>query len=410
MLTWYLRQYGWDFEVLSPSIALQQQVWIDPKASSYFPQDATVVEAKPMALSNVLRRMGVRSLSWQALLPMFSAGNKLLRKKHFDLVFFSTTAFNFFCLGRLWLLRFRVPYVLDFQDPWFRNEPSIVTSKHVWKARIGNFISSFLEGYAVNKAAGLVSVSPHYLSTLKQRYPKALPFRKGAVATIPFGALARDFEGSVATDRPEGNVPSLTITYVGAGGVVMERSFDRLCRGLARLRKSHPEIMQLFRIRLTGTDGGWTEGGQKILKNRADALGIGDLVIEDPAIIPYSSATAIANAADGLLVLGVDEPAYMASKLFSYASLGKPLLACIHGKSQMNDHFSRFPELGIAIHFDQAEADELKDDLKILDFLNQVRSGHRFRRTELLEEHSASAMTRKLVDLFAKCVTQDGCA
>lgn len=403
MLAWYLRQHGWDFEILSPATALQQQVWIDPDAPSFFAPDASVTEAPPMAFAGTLRRAGVRGLSWQALFPIYNAGSRLLREKHFDLVFFSTTAFNLFCLGPIWHRRFRVPYILDFQDPWFKNEPSIQTTKHVWKDRIGNFLSNFMEGYAVNDAAGLMSVSPHYLRTLEARYPGAVAFHKKTAVTIPFGGLKSDFTDFTGEGR-KGEGP-FVIGYVGAGGVIMERSFERICRSLARLRESHPDLVTLFRIRLAGTDGGWTEGGRKILKNKADALGIGDLVSEDPAIISYSRATAAAASSDGLLVLGVDEPAYMASKLFSYACLSKPLLACIHEKSQMNDYFVRHPELGMAVHFALDPGEEIKEDAKILEFLNQIRSGHQPSRAELLEEHSAAGMTLKITEFFDKCVT-----
>src|SRR6185312_11565165 len=113
---------------------------------------------------------------------------------------------------------------------------------------------------------------------------------------------------------------------------------------------------QRFQICLYGTDGGWREGERRILQHQADLAGIGDLVTEDPRIVPYSQATVITSAADGLMVLGVDDPAYMASKLFSYAQLGKPLLACLHAGSQMNDYFEKYPELGTVIHFATDEA------------------------------------------------------
>lgn len=400
MLAWYLRHYGWDFEILSPSISFQQKVWIDPKAHRFFAPNAPVTHAKPMPVTSIVKQFGIRGITWQALLPMYRAGIELLQKGQFDLVFFSTTAFNFFCLGRLWRSKFHVPYVLDFQDPWFRNEMSLATTKHVRKAQIGNLLASLSERFAVSKADGLVSVSTDYLSVLQRRYPKAYAFQKQNTAIIPFGALESDFCRQTLADasrRP------LVISYVGAGGVVMERSFSRLCRSLSRLRDTHPQTVELFRIQLAGTDGGWAEGNKKILKGQADILGIGDLVTEDPRIIPYSDATAIASAADGLLVLGVDEPAYMASKLFSYASLNKPLLACIHRESQMKPYFQRHPELGTVIYFAEAQESEEEEDAKVLDFLNQILARYQPDRTKVLEEYSADAMSQKLAQLFNKC-------
>src|ERR1700722_12982084 len=165
----------------------------------------------------------------------------------------------------------------------------------------------------------------------------------------------------------------------------------------------HPELIELLRARLIGTAPAWSEGRPKILKDIADASGIADLVAEEPAIVPYSKATRIANAAHGLLVLGVDEDAYMASKLFSYASLQKPLLASVGKKSQMNSYFEKYPNLGTVIHFDDCE-DSKGDDTKVLEFLEQIRDGHRPDRGGVMADHSAMAMTRKVAELFDRCV------
>jgi hypothetical protein len=401
MLAWHLRQYGWDFEILTPSIALQPQAWIDPDGERFFAPHVVVTEAAPVQFSNLLKRIGIRGLSWQGLFPIYRAGSKILRKGEFDLVFFSTTAFNFFCIGRLWQRRFGVPYAVDLQDPWYRVTPAKVeTTKYLRKAKIGNVLSRFMERYAVQTADGIISVSPDYLHTMEARYPNTNALREGRMATIPFGAEERDFRHLPKNDRPD--IP-LTIAYVGTGGLLMAKSFGRFARALARLRSRHPELIELFRVRLIGTDPAWSEGRPKILKDIADASGIADLVAEEPAIVPYSKATKIANAAHGLLVLGVDEDAYMASKLFSYASLQKPLIACLAKKSQMNSYFEKYPNLGTVIHFDDSEDSE-GEDTKVLEFLEQIRGGHKPDRSVVMADHSAMAMTRKIAELFDRCV------
>lgn len=403
-MAWYLRDFGWDFEILAPSLSFQQPFWLDFQAEQYFAPSVSVTEAQPNLLTNALKRLGIRSVGWQALLPLYWAGSRLLLREKFDLVFFSTTAFNFFCLGRIWQRKFCTPYILDFHDPWYRTQASPRTTRHIWKQWVANKLASLMEGSAVTKAAGLVSVSPTYLAVLRDRYPAAKAFQAEANAVIPFGALLSDFN-RLAQSR-QVNRP-LNIVYVGAGGVLMERGFRHLCLSLNRLRKSKPEMLDLFQIRLMGTDTDWAEGQRKVLEQQANDLGLGKLVCEDPTIIPYSASTAAASASDGLLVLGIDDPAYIASKLFSYAASGKPLLACIHIDSQMNEYFARYPELGTVVHFGGAEIDEAKEDAKVLGFLHEVLGGYRPNRRKLLEEFSAFGMTGKLVALFDKCIAQD---
>lgn len=90
---------------------------------------------------------------------------------------------------------------------------------------------------------------------------------------------------------------------------------------------------------------GWSA---RFFGEEAAAVGVGDLVLEDPRIVAYSDAVSWVVAADGLLVLGVDDSAYMPSKLFLYALTGKPLLACMKWTSQVNSVFREFPDLGNA--------------------------------------------------------------
>jgi glycosyltransferase involved in cell wall biosynthesis len=405
LMAWHLRELGWDFDILCPPMTFQRPEWLDPDASRFFAPKTSVIEAGTMPGRRFLNALGIRGASWQALLPMYQAGAAALRRQKYDLVFISTTAFNFFCLGRLWRRKFGIPYILDFQDPWFRESQGLKTTKHVWKGRIGNRLSRYMERFAVQKADGLVSVSPNYLEVLKDRYPEARSFKKRNFATIPFGARLDDFRAARIAKKPD---QPLTIGYVGVGSVVMERSFRRLAMSLARLRQQHPPLVNRIRIQLFGTDGGWHEGDRKILQSQAEIAGIGDLVAEDPRILPYSRAAAIAAAADGLLVLGVDDPAYMASKLFSYAQLGKPLLACLHRDSQMNGYFEKYPELGTVIHFGAGEDEERKEDARLLDFLEQLAANEPIDRARVMAAHSALAMTRKIVELFAKCAFQSG--
>jgi hypothetical protein len=93
----------------------------------------------------------------------------------------------------------------------------------------------------------------------------------------------------------------------------------------------------------------------------------------------------------------------MASKLFPYASLRKPLLACICKNSQMNAYFEAHPDLGTVIHFSDA-GDNPADDEMVLKFLEQLRAGTEAPRANVMDEYSAMAMTSKVAQLFDNCV------
>ena len=282
-------------------------------------------------------------------------------------------------------------------DPANRSLPMI--------SHLGIMLSKYMERFAVQHAAGLVAVSPVYLEQLRRRYPVFRSVQPEHTAAIPFGADEHDLTVARQTVPPENNdrrPAELEIIYVGAGRSIMAKSFQRICRGLARVKRQEPELVAQIKIRLHGTYAYWKPGDPTELQTLAQAEGVGEMVEEKPARIGYVDATRLALAADGLLVLGVDDPAYMPSKLFLYALTGKPLLACMHARSQANDYFQRLPELGTLIHFDGPAEDRDAEDALLLDFLKQVVGQKTFARENIRAEFSAAAMTRKHAELFEK--------
>jgi hypothetical protein len=403
-LGWCLREAGWEAEVLSPSIEFQRPEWLDDKSAGYFPTHIPSHEVPPPARSWI-ERFGAKSMAWRAFLPMYQRGCELLATGRFDLVYITTTVFNFFCLGRLWQRRCGLPYILDFHDPWFRPKLNTASTHHRFKAWLSNRLAIHMEAYAVKNASGLIAVSPDYLQELRRRYPSATTFQKGHFAAIPFGVLPLDFDLSRQQAEAKKDEREIReVIYVGVGAEIMAKSFRRIADGLARLKQQQPELLSKIRIRLFGTDGRWKAGLAKILQEQAVVAGVGDLVAEDPRIIPYREAVGRAVAADGLLVLGVDDPAYMPSKLFLYAMTGKPLLACMHANSQVNDYFKRFPELGTIIHFSSTAETEIAEDAAMSAFLKQAVDRDHFPRENIQAGFSASAMTRQHAKLFEACI------
>jgi hypothetical protein len=244
-----------------------------------------------------------------------------------------------------------------------------------------------------------VSVSPNYLEQLQSRYPNAPALQAGRTMVVPFGAMVRDFpDGSAITN----NAPR-KIVYVGAGGSIMSKSFARICELISRLDES---IFNTLHIDLYGTDTGWEPGKPKTLELIAARYGMEKFVSEYPLYISYSKAIAKISAADGLLILGVDDPAYMPSKLFLYALTGKPLLVCLHARSQANRYFAELPNLGHLIHF---ECDRnAPDELSLLKkFLDEVRDRTHFDRRILLDPYLSPSLARRHADFFQRCLKHE---
>ncbi|MDB6171246.1 MAG: hypothetical protein JWL59_557 [Chthoniobacteraceae bacterium] len=401
---------GWEVELLTPCLGYQHNEWIEPEAEILRPKSVVIHEV-PLCGDRLFRKLSMRSVGWRVLWPMFRLGLKVLKSKRFDLVYISTTQFNLFCLGRLWLALCGVPYVLDYHDPWFRRQTHYVTTQIGIKSWLTSALAKPLEYFAVGKASGIVSVSEGYLEQLRDSYGDLDCLSAEHAVVIPFGAAENDLIAagrSKKISELESRKLLLEVIYVGAGGTIMAKSFDAVTQALGALRLHTPELASRVRIKLFGTQGQWQPGDPKVLEDIARKNGVEDLVEEHPSRIGYLKALELILMADGLLVLGVDDPAYMPSKLFTYALTGKPLLVSFHSRSQSNAYFKAMPNLGKLIQFEaQIDADIPNQEI-MSEFVAEMVEGVVTDRKELIAAHLSTAMARQHSALFNRCVSNAG--
>lgn len=409
-LAWELPKIGWQVEILSPDGSYQQPSCMDEDGAQFF-APVTVTHYVTGFLSRLFRFLGIGSIGWRALLPMLLAGRKLLREREFDLVYFSTTQFPLFLLGPAWKVWLGIPFILDIHDPFFKEDmPLPVWARPSLKHSVSRWLARYIESLSVSDATGLVSVSPDYLEALRLRHGSNGPAWLGEDrhAVIPFAVSERDFDVARTTD-PRVFVPAekqpVRIVYVGAGGPIMHRSFQLLCKALAYLRERDPGLLDGVRIELFGTMLGWRNGDPRHLTDIARDQGVADLVSEDPRRVSYRNSVELLMEAEGALVLGVDDLGYMPSKLFGYALSGKPLLAAVRRDSPAYMQFQRVPGLGHVIWFDAS------DDMPVVEaarevgsFLHEAAARMNFARRALLDAFSAPAMARRHAMLFEACL------
>jgi hypothetical protein len=84
-----------------------------------------------------------------------------------------------------------------------------------------------------------------------------------------------------------------------------------------------------------GTDYATDGRAKKTIAPAAELAGVADRVSEDPARLPYFEALQLLKDSNFLLVVGSDDPAYTASKIYPYILARKPLLAIVHERSPL---------------------------------------------------------------------------
>ncbi len=330
---------GWEVEILYPGASYQPKHALEQGKGMDFPE-VPEHEIGPW-MDGFFKAVGSGSIGIRAGVPMARKGLELLQSREYDAVYFSTTQHLLTCAGPWWRRKTGVPYVADVHDPVFIPQPKYRTSRSGLKARLARQIGKWIEKRALAQADGVVSVSRGYVDDLLLRHPAARwavgergsgvkgLSNEGKLERVLVQPFPADEEG-LRRVRPErGETGRKRIVYCGAGGNIMERGWREFLRQWKK--EGEAEVC----VEIHGTETHWTGGRRPYLEAVAEEEGMKGLVIEEPERITYERSLALIQGADGLLVLGVDDPHYQPSKLHTYLATGLPVMVLARAGSDL---------------------------------------------------------------------------
>ena len=339
-------------------------------------------------------------------MPLSRQGLEVLKSRRFDVVYFSTTQHLLTCAGPWWRRKTGVPYVADVHDPVFIPKPKYRTSRSAWKAWVARGVGRWIEKIALAQADGIVSVSNGYVDDLLLRHPTArwAVGERGSrvkglsnegklerVLVQPFPADERGL-GMVKEEKRE--TSKKRIVYVGAGGNIMEKGWRVF---LAQLKKE-PLAKEVV-IEIYGTDPFWKMGDRLYLQEIADEMGLKGVVVEDPTRVSYERSLALVKGADGLLVLGVDDPGYQPSKLHTYLASGLPVIVLARFGSTLPKQLEEVEGTQV-LSFGELN-DKNEEDI-ISEYFKNVKHGkHWPKRSRLSVSQGLSLQIKLLEDIIS---------
>ena len=398
----YYREFGWDPTILCVE-AKTSDCAEDALLAQSLPADISVVRVAAWDEAKC-RRFGFGALGYRSLLPLYVAGRRLLRQTRYDAVFFSTTVFTSFVLGRLWKRRFGCKIIFDFQDPWYSD--TILYSRDDapggwWKYRLDQMMARYLEAFALRAADHVVTVSDGYVAALTRRYPW---LERSKFTVLPFAASASDYdfaaEHGVQQEifTPDGE----HVHWISAGraGPDMVPILTVLFEAIAALSARDPEFAARLRLDFVGTNYAPPKRTYKLVEPVAIRCGVTELVSEHSVRIPYFEAVSLYRISDAILLLGSVHSDYTLSKLFLCILAKKPTLALFHRRSMATQIASQFPNIFVAT-FDETPSEP--------QFLNKVAAGIEWLRVPhfdpaaidlRMEQWSAAALTRAQCAIF----------
>jgi hypothetical protein len=340
----YFEQFGWRPTVLAVA-AEHVEGGLDPLQEQMLPKNVRIVRTGALPV-RWMRLAGIRGLAYRAFGQLRRTGDELLRAEKFDLVFVSTTLFPVMTLGRRWKRRHNVPYVLDFQDPWWSDYYERHPGKHPPGGRLKYGFSQWLarrnEPPTVRDAAHVVSVSTAYVQQFLLRYPD-LPAER--FTTLPFGASELDFSSlanlGVSQSVFDPRDGKEHWVYIGRGGEDMAFAVRAFFTALKRYADEHSNLSERLRLHFIGTDYAPKNRARKTVEPLARECGVDKLVTEQTGRLPYFTTLRCLSDAEALFIPGSDDPGYTASKLYPYVLAKKPLLAVFHKASSVVDILRR---------------------------------------------------------------------
>jgi hypothetical protein len=391
----YFHTFNWEVEVVTVD-AQYIDINKDDLLLQSLPPDIKIHKIKALP-KKWTAKFGLGSIALRALWFYKQKVNELLKAGRFDLIYFSTTQFPVCILGAYWQKKFKIPYVIDMQDPWhseyYHNKPKNQRPPKYWLAYR---LNKYLEPIAMKKVNGLIGVSAAYIENLKTRYPaiKHIP-----AATITFGAYEPDLgivQANARQFKPLLDTSTVNIVYIGRGGTDMHQAIFPLFSAFKQYAQTNADQAARLKFYFIGTSYAAAGTGRPTILPFAKQMGVASNVIEITDRISYYHTLATLQQADGLFIPGSDDPQYTASKLYPYLLMQKPLLAILNKNSPA---MRTLREYGVDTAYDYRSV----KPAAIISFVSNIIQQNLpvpVYNNDAVQKYSAKEMTRLQCQLF----------
>jgi hypothetical protein len=411
LLAPYLREFGWEPTVVSVDPEAYEGQ-LDPDLARLVPDSVRVLRVAAWR-PGLTRRFGFGDLGLRALSAIRRACDSLLAREPHDALFITVYPTYPALLGPGLKRRHRLPFVLDYQDPWVsawgRDVGPGPNGQPDWKSRVTRALSERLEPCVVRAADALTAVSARTYQDVLDRVPDARP---RACAAIPLGFDENDLAVLTRAPRPNSCFDEhdglVHVCYVGTVLPKGVEVLEAVLRGLAALRERSPSQYARIRLHFIGTSNQRTTAVEPRVLPLARRVGVDDVVTETAPRLDYLDALNVQARAHAILLMGSTEPHYTPSKVFPALLARRPILALYHAASSVHQLLTQPGIEAQTITFDEERPvdSRIGDIARALDSL--VSAGATpaaIVRRDALAPWSARTLAGQLAGVFDTVVT-----
>jgi glycosyltransferase involved in cell wall biosynthesis len=406
LLAPYLPEFGWEPTVVTVASA-GYEGRLDLDLAQLVPQTLRVLRS-PAWSARLTRRFGVGDLGLRAVIGLRHLCATVLDRERFDALFITIYPTYPALLGPWLKRRYRLPFVLDYQDPWVGSWGLEVgggpTGKPDMKSRLSRALAGLMEPRVVRAADALTAVSARTFEDVLMRVRDARP---RVCEAIPIGFDARDLDAVRRHARPNACFDERDgLVHVCYVGTLLPKGRDVLravLSAVARLRDEKPHIYRKLRLHFLGTSNERHPGAVARVLPVARDFGVADVINEHPTRLDYLDALNVHVRAHALILLGSAEPHYTPSKVFPALLSGRPVVAIYHSESSVLEVLARAGNRAHTITFNEQcpVGDRVAEIATALERLESTVTEHVSPTCDArLEPWSASALAGKLAGVF----------
>jgi len=399
----HLPSFGWEPIILTVDEKFYEEK-LDYNLLQLVPKDLKIEKVNAFRVSKP-RMIG--DIGLRGFFQLYKKAKAIIAQQKVDFVYIPIPSFYTALLGRWLFAKTKVPYGIDYIDPWVHSQPrgKKLFSRHWFSERLSNF----LEPIAIKNASMITGVAEGYYEGVKIRNPYLV--NKAVFGAMPYGGEKLDHQQIQSIkvqpylfQKKEGKVQ---LVY---GGAMLPKAFAPLECIFSAINESR-EFFKNLEIHFIGTGKSPNDPVGYNIKPIAEKYGLWeDIIYEYPSRIPYLDVLVHLDNAAGVFILGSTEPHYTPSKVYQGVLSAKPLFAILH-KASTAVNVIRNARAGVVLSFDgEAELSLIKEHFKE-SFESFVMFMQHFDPKnvdmEIFDQYSAKSVTAKLADLLNQSLNKN---